>query len=137
MQLATCEAQRFNHEFIGTEHLLLGLIRGGAGVAATVLHEAGVDLRLVRISVERLIESGPDMVTMGRLPQTPAAKRVIEYAIEEAGHLGHDYVGTEHLLLALLREQGGIAAGVLTDLGLRIDDIRAKVIHVARRPPSE
>src|SRR5688572_32354676 len=84
MQLANQEAQRFNHEYIGTEHVLLGLIKEGSGVAANVLKNLDVDLRKIRLEVEKLVQSGPDMVTMGKLPQTPRAKKVIEYAIEEA-----------------------------------------------------
>ena len=112
MQLANQEAQRFNHEYIGTEHILLGLVKEGSGVGANVLKNLGVDLRKVRLEVEKLVKSGPEMVTMGKLPQTPRAKRVIEYAIEEARNLNHNYVGTEHLLLGLLRERDGVAAAV-------------------------
>ena len=103
MALANQEAQRFNHEYIGTEHILLGLVKEGSGVGANVLKNLDVDLRKVRLEVEKLVKSGPDMVTMGKLPQTPRAKKVIEYAIEEARNLNHNYVGTEHLLLGLLR----------------------------------
>src|SRR6185369_15631316 len=99
MQLANQEAQRFNHEYVGTEHILLGLVKEGSGVAARVLMRLGVDLRGVRLEVEAVVQSGPDMVTMGKLPRTPRAKRVIEYSIEEARNLDHNYVGTEHLLL--------------------------------------
>ncbi len=101
MALANQEAQRFNHEYIGTEHILLGLVKEGSGVGATVLKNLDIDLRKVRLEVEKLVKSGPDMVTMGKLPQTPRAKKVIEYAIEEARNLGHNYVGTEHLLLGI------------------------------------
>ena len=97
MQLANQEAQRFNHEYIGTEHILLGLVKEGSGVAANVLKNLDVDLRKIRIEVEKIVQSGPDMVTMGKLPQTPRAKKVIEYAMEEARNLNHNYVGTEHL----------------------------------------
>ena len=110
MQLANQEAQRFNHEYIGTEHILLGLVKEGSGVAANVLKNLDIDLRKIRLEVEKIVQSGPDMVTMGKLPQTPRAKKVIEYSIEEARNLNHNYVGTEHLLLGLLREQEGVAA---------------------------
>ena len=110
MQLANQEAQRFNHEYIGTEHVLLGLIKEGSGVAANVLKNLDVDLRKIRLEVEKLVQSGPEMVTMGKLPQTPRAKKVIEYSMEEARNLNHNYVGTEHILLGLLREQEGVAA---------------------------
>src|SRR5437870_13632574 len=128
MALANQEAQRFNHEYIGTEHILLGLVKEGSGVGANVLKNLDVDLRKVRLEVEKLVKSGPEMVTMGKLPQTPRAKRVIEYAIEEARNLNHNYVGTEHLLLGLLREQDGVAAQVLMNLGLKLEDVREEVL---------
>jgi ATP-dependent Clp protease ATP-binding subunit ClpC len=130
MALANQEAQRFNHEYIGTEHILLGLVKEGSGVGANVLKNLGVDLRRVRMEVEKLVKSGPDMVTMGKLPQTPRAKRVIEYAIEEARNLNHNYVGTEHLLLGLLREQDGVAAQVLMNLGLKLEEVREEVLNL-------
>jgi len=130
MALANQEAQRFNHEFIGTEHILLGLVKEGSGVGANVLKNLDVDLRKVRLEVEKLVKSGPDMVTMGKLPQTPRAKKVIEYAIEEARALNHNYVGTEHLLLGLLREQDGVAAQVLMNLGLKLEDVRDEVLNL-------
>ncbi|MFM9963393.1 MAG: ATP-dependent Clp protease ATP-binding subunit [Planctomycetaceae bacterium] len=130
MQLANQEAQRFNHEYIGTEHVLLGLVKEGSGVAANVLKRLDVDLRKIRLEVEKIVQSGPDMVTMGKLPQTPRAKKVIEYAMEEARNLNHNYVGTEHLLLGLLREQEGVAAQVLMNLGLKLEDVREEVLNL-------
>ncbi|MFK7961621.1 MAG: ATP-dependent Clp protease ATP-binding subunit [Phycisphaerales bacterium] len=130
MALANQEAQRFNHEYIGTEHILLGLVKEGSGVGANVLKNLDIDLRKVRLEVEKLVKSGPDMVTMGKLPQTPRAKKVIEYAIEEARSLNHNYVGTEHLLLGLLREQDGVAAQVLMNLGLKLDEVREEVLNL-------
>jgi ATP-dependent Clp protease ATP-binding subunit ClpC len=130
MQLANQEAQRFNHEYIGTEHILLGLVKEGSGVAANVLKNLDVDLRKIRLEVEKLVQSGPDMVTMGKLPQTPRAKKVIEYAVEEARNLNHNYVGTEHLLLGLLREEEGVAAQVLRNLGLKLEDVREEVLNL-------
>ena len=130
MALANQEAQRFNHEYIGTEHILLGLVKEGGGVGANVLKNLDVDLRKARLEVEKLVKSGPDMVTMGKLPQTPRAKKVIEYAIEEARSLNHNYVGTEHLLLGLLREQDGIAAQVLMSLNLKLEDVREEVLNL-------
>lgn len=130
MQLANQEAQRFNHEYIGTEHILLGLVKEGSGVAANVLKNLDVDLRKIRLEVEKIVQAGPDMVTMGKLPQTPRAKKVIEYAIEEARNLNHNYVGTEHLLLGLLREQEGVAAQVLMNLGLKLEDVREEVLNL-------
>ncbi len=137
MALANQEAQRLNHEYIGTEHILLGLVKEGSGVGATVLKQLDVDLRKVRLEVEKLVKSGPDMVTMGRLPQTPRAKKVIEYAIEEARNLGHNYVGTEHLLLGLLREQDGVAAQVLMNLGLKLEEVRQEVLNLLGASGSE
>ena len=130
MQLANQEAQRFNHEYIGTEHILLGLVKEGSGVAANVLKNLDVDLRKIRIEVEKIVQTGPDMVTMGKLPQTPRAKKVIEYAMDEARNLNHNYVGTEHLLLGLLREQEGVAAQVLMNLGMKLDDVRDEVLNL-------
>jgi len=130
MALANQEAQRFNHEYIGTEHILLGLVKEGSGVGANVLKNLDVDLRKVRLEVEKLVKSGPDMVTMGKLPQTPRAKKVIEYAIEEARSLNHNYIGTEHLLLGLLREHEGVAAQVLMNLGLKLEEVRDEVLNL-------
>lgn len=130
MQLANQEAQRFNHEYIGTEHILLGLIKEGSEVAANVLKNLDVDLRKIRLEVEKLVQSGPEMVTMGKLPQTPRAKKVIEYSMEEARNLNHNYVGTEHILLGLLREQEGVAAQVLMNLGLKLEEVREEVLNL-------
>jgi ATP-dependent Clp protease ATP-binding subunit ClpC len=130
MALANQEAQRFNHEYIGTEHVLLGLVKEGTGVGPNVLKNLGVDLHKVRMEVEKLVKPGPDMVTMGKLPQTPRAKKVLEYAIEEARNLSHNYVGTEHLLLGLLREHDGVAAQVLMNLGLKLEEVRDEVLHL-------
>ena len=130
MALANQEAQRLNHEYIGTEHILLGLVKEGSGVGANVLRNLDVDLRKVRLEVEKLVRAGPEMVTMGKLPQTPRAKKVIEYAIEEARNLNHNYVGTEHLLLGLLREHDGVAAQVLMNLGLKLEEVREEVLNL-------
>jgi len=130
MQLANQEAQRFSHEYIGTEHILLGLVKEGSGVAANVLKNLDVDLRKIRLEVEKLVQSGPEMVTMGKLPQTPRAKKVIEYSMEEARNLNHNYVGTEHILLGLLREQEGVAAQVLMNLGLKLEEVREEVLNL-------
>ncbi len=130
MALANQEAQRFNHEYIGTEHILLGLVKEGSGVGANVLKALEIDLRKGRLEVETLVKSGPEMVTMGKLPQTPRAKKVLEYAIEEARHLNHNYVGTEHLLLGLLREQDGVAAQVLMNLGVKLEEGREEVLNL-------
>src|SRR5438309_1535051 len=132
MQLANQEAQRFNHEYIGTEHILLGLVKEGSGVAANVLKNLDIDLRKIRLEVEKIVQHGPggEQVVMGRLPHTPRAKKVIEYSVEEARNLNHNYVGTEHLLLGLLREQEGVAAQVLMNLGLKLEDVREEVLNL-------
>jgi ATP-dependent Clp protease ATP-binding subunit ClpC len=130
MQLANQEAQRFNHEYIGTEHMLLGLVKEGTGVAANVLKNLDVDLRKIRLEVEKLVQTGPEMVTMGKLPQTPRAKKVVEYSMEEARNLNHNFVGTEHILLGLLREQEGVAAQVLMNLGLKLEEVREEVLNL-------
>ena len=130
MALANQEAQRFNHEYIGTEHILLGLVKESSGVGANVLKNLDVDIKKLRLEIEKLIPSGPDMVTMGKLPQTPRAKKVIEFAIEEARALNHNYVGTEHILFGLLRETEGIAAQVLMNLGLKLEDVRQEVLNL-------
>src|SRR5207248_1029733 len=127
MQLANQEAQRFNHEYIGTEHILLGLVKEGSGVAAYVLKNLDIDLRKFRLEVEKIVQSGPDMVTMDKLPQTPGAKKVIEYAIEEAQALRHHDVDTEHLLLGLMRHGEGVAYQVLRQLGVDLESLRNEV----------
>ncbi|MCK6472744.1 MAG: ATP-dependent Clp protease ATP-binding subunit [Planctomycetes bacterium] len=129
MSFARQEAERFNHDYIGTEHILLGLVKEGSGVAANVLENLDVDLEKVRLEVEKLVKPAPDVVTMGQLPFTPRAKKVLEFAIDEARALDHNYVGTEHLLLGLLREQEGLAAQVLMNLSLKLDDVRNEVME--------
>lgn len=129
MRLANQEAQRFDHEYIGTEHILLGLVKDGTGVAANVLKSFDLDLRKIRVEVEKIVQPGPDMVTMGNLPLTPRTRKVIAYAIAEARGLGHDHAGTEHLLLGLLREEEGVGAVILMNLGLRLDEVRQAVIR--------
>ncbi|MCL4467135.1 MAG: ATP-dependent Clp protease ATP-binding subunit [Chloroflexi bacterium] len=129
LTLAQEEAQRFNHNYIGTEHLLLGLVREGDGVAAKVLGNMGVELNKVRSAVEFIIGRGDRMV-VGEIGLTPRAKKVIELAVDEARRLNHHYIGTEHLLLGLVREGEGIAAGVLESLGVSLEKVRAQTIHV-------
>lgn len=130
MQLANQEAQRLNHNYIGTEHILLGLVKEGGGFASTVLKNLGVDLNRIRLEVDKLVQSGPEMVIMGNLPQTPQVKRVINYSMEEALKLEQDYVGTEHILLGLLREPEGLAAKALSYMGLSLDIIREEINHL-------
>jgi ATP-dependent Clp protease ATP-binding subunit ClpA len=127
MGLARQEAQRFNHDYIGVEHVLLGLVDEGCGVAADVLKNLDVDPKRVRREVEKHMTPGTTMVTMGLLPFTPRARKMLELALEEASGLGHNYIGTEHLLLGLVREEKGIAAQVLRTLNLRLEDVREEI----------
>jgi ATP-dependent Clp protease ATP-binding subunit ClpA len=127
LALANEEAGRFQHEYIGTEHILLGLVKEGTGVGANVLKHLNVDLRQIRLEVEKLIRKGPAEDATARLPHTPRAKKVIEYAIEEARMLRHNYVGTEHLLLGLVREEDSVAGQVLMNLGLNLESVRREV----------
>src|SRR5436853_1475817 len=132
LSLAQEEAQRFQHNYIGTEHLLLGLVREGEGVAAKVLNSLGVDLQKVRSSVEFNIGRG-DRIVLGEIGLTPRAKKVIELAVDEARRLNHHYIGTEHLLLGLVREGQGIAAGVLESLGVNLEKVRTQTIQILSR----
>ncbi|MCS7207490.1 MAG: ATP-dependent Clp protease ATP-binding subunit [Dehalococcoidia bacterium] len=130
LSLAQEEAVRFNHNYIGTEHLLLGLVRETEGVAARVLANLGVDLNKVRSAVEFIIGRGERPVSQESIGLTPRAKKVIELAVDEARRLGHHYIGTEHLLIGLLREGEGVAAGVLESLGVSLDRVRAETQRI-------
>ena len=129
LSLAQEEAQRFNHNYIGTEHILLGLVRETEGVAARVLSSLGVDLNKVRSAVEFIIGRG-DKPAQGEIGLTPRAKKVVELAVDEARRMNHTYIGTEHLLIGLLREGEGVAAGVLESLGVTLDKIRAETHRI-------
>lgn len=128
IQLARKEAERFNHPYIGTEHLLLSLIALGQGVAVAVLEKMGVDLNTLRMEVEKSVGQGPETQTVGALPMTPRAKKVLALAKAEAQALNHGYIGTEHILLGLLREEEGVAARVLRNLNVDIDRVRIEVL---------
>ncbi len=128
--LAKEEAKRFNHDYIGTEHLLLGLVREGEGVAAAVLQKLGLDLESIRIEVEKLVKAGPQTQVMGDIPFTPRSKKVLELSAEEARALGHNYIGTEHLLLGLIREGEGVAFRVFLNLGVDIDKVRNEIMEL-------
>lgn len=132
MQLANQAAQKLNHEYIGTEHILLGLCQERVNVAARILEFCGVQLYQVEAEIDKIVQKGPDTLTLGKLPQTARAKKVIEFSIEEARNLGHNYVGTEHLLLGLLREGEGIAAQVLVNLGVPLDKARSHLQTVQK-----
>ena len=128
LALARKEADRFNHNFVGTEHLLLGLIKLGQGVAVNVLQKMGLDLETVRLEVEKQVGTGPDQKQVGNIPYTPRVKKVLNLASKEAKQLQHTYVGTEHILLGLLREGDGVAARVLKNLDVDIEDARKEIL---------
>ncbi len=127
--LARKEADRFNHNYIGTEHILLGLVKLGQGVAVDVLREMGIDFETLWLEIERAVGSGPETKVLGEVPLTVKARRVIELALEEARRLQHSYIGTEHLLLGLIREGEGVASRVLANLGVDLDDTRKRVLE--------
>ncbi|MBI3011992.1 MAG: ATP-dependent Clp protease ATP-binding subunit [Elusimicrobia bacterium] len=133
--IAQEEAKRLNHDYVGTEHILLGLIALGEGVAAQVLSNLGVDLRRVRSEIEKIVGTGDNVMLLGEIPFTPRAKKVLELAVEEAQSMAHNYVGTEHLLLGLIREEEGVAARVLENLGCRLDVVREEVISLLGETP--
>lgn len=138
--IARKEADRFNHNYIGTEHLLLGLIKLGQGVAVNVLRKMGLDFETIRLEVEKAVGSGPETKMIGEIPLTSRAKKVIELAVEEARNLNHSYIGTEHLLLGLLREGEGVAARILKNLDIDIEQARAEILNELESgftPPSE
>jgi ATP-dependent Clp protease ATP-binding subunit ClpC len=128
LALARKEADRFNHNFVGTEHLLLGLIKLGQGVAVNVLQKLGLDLETVRMEVEKQVGTGPDQKMIGNIPYTPRVKKVLALANKEAKQLNHTYVGTEHILLGLLREGDGVAARVLKNLDVDVEQTRQEIL---------
>ena len=128
--LAKEEARRFNHDYIGTEHILLGLVREGEGVAAAVLQKMGVSLENIRLEIEKLVQPGPTTQIIGDIPFTPRAKKALELAAEEARSLGHNYIGTEHLLLGLIKENEGVASQVLLNLGLDLNTVRNEIMEL-------
>jgi ATP-dependent Clp protease ATP-binding subunit ClpA len=129
LALARKEADRFNHNFVGTEHLLLGLIRLGQGVAVNVLNKMGLDLEFVRLEVEKQIGTGPDEKMLGNIPYTPRVKKVLSFAAKEASALNHTYVGTEHILLGILREGDGVAGRVLMNLYVDVEATRQHILQ--------
>ncbi len=128
--LADKEAKRFNHEYVGVDHILLALAKEGSGPAAGVLSDLGIDFKGLRREAEKIIPPGPEKVTFGTLPLTPAAKRVVDFSIEEAQTFSHSYVGTEHLLLAILREEKGAACQVFKSLKLSPENIKVAVLKL-------
>lgn len=137
MALADKEAKRLNHQYVGSEHILLGVVGEGTGVGGQMLKRLNIELADARREVARFVKPGPEMVTMGRLPMTPRATQVVTYAAEEASTLKHRYVGTEHLLLGLVREKDGVAAHVLRALGLDLDRLRAELLAMLGAPVAE
>lgn len=135
MSFSRQAALRLNHEYIAPEHMLLGIVEEGTGVAANVLKNMGVDLAAVRAEVERIVEPGKSQVTMGQLPFTPGGKRVLERSLEEASQFGHNYIGTEHVLLGLLRDTDGLAGRALRQLGVSLDTVRAEVLEFLGEGP--
>ncbi|MFH1228229.1 MAG: ATP-dependent Clp protease ATP-binding subunit [Planctomycetota bacterium] len=130
ISLSRIEAQRLGHESIGSEHLLLGLLREGSGVAARAMLNLGLDIKKVMDEVERIIKAEPHPAAAGQLPFTPGARKALEFAHEEATHLKHDYIGTEHLLLGLLREEDGVAARIFKNLGVKLDALREEIAAI-------
>lgn len=136
LTLASQEAQRLGHDHIGTEHLLLGIVKEGSGSASVVLQQFNVSLPMVREKVESIAHGPSSGPASSKLRQTERYSRVLSYAIDEANALSHNYVGTEHLLLGLLREPEGTAARVLAALNLRVDDVRNAVLNLLGRSPT-
>ena len=134
--LAREEASRLQHDSIGTEHLLLGLLREGEGIAATVLNNLGLDLDVIRHAVESMVAQTGGTLTIGEIPFTSNAKRVLELAVDEARQLNHTYIGTEHLLLGLIREGEGVAAKVLTDMGVDRKKVRDETLKLLGGAPT-
>ena len=128
LALARKEADRFHHNYVGTEHILLGLINLGQGVAVNVLQKMGLDLQTVRSAVEKQVGTGPESKPSGNIPYTPRVKKVLALAGKEAKALNHSYVGTEHILLGLLREGEGVAARVLKSLEVDIERCRNEIL---------
>lgn len=130
MALANREALRLNHEYIGTEHILLGLLKEGGGAGVRALHAAGVDQRKLVEAIEKLVKRGDTPVEEDRLPQTPRAKKSIEYAIEEACNLHQNFVGTEHMMLGLLRDYEGVAGQVIGNFNVTPESLRPIVVRL-------
>ncbi len=129
MELARREAERFNHNFVGTEHVLLGIIRAGEGTASRILQQMGLDLPTIRMEVEKLAGTGPDQKFIGNIPYTPRTKKVLLFAWKEAQALGHPHVGTEHILLGLLLEGDGLAARVLKNQDVDLETTRRLIVE--------
>ncbi|MEK6545030.1 MAG: ATP-dependent Clp protease ATP-binding subunit, partial [Nitrospinota bacterium] len=135
--LAREEAEKYQHEYLGTEHILLGIIKDGGGIAILVLQRLGVDIKQLKPEIERNLPHGLNTLVIGDIPFTSRAKKVLEYAVEEAGFMGHSYIGTEHLLIGLIREKNGVAYRILSSFGLQYSDIKEQTISLLREPVSQ
>ena len=135
--LAREEAERYQHEYLGTEHILLGVIKDGGGIAVLVLQRLGVDIRQLKPEIERNLPLSSNTLVIGDIPFTSRAKKVLEYAVEEARAMGHSYIGTEHLLIGLIKEKDGVAYRILSSFGLQYSDIKEQTINLLREPASE
>ena len=129
IELAKEEAKKFNHEYIGTEHLLLGLVKNDMGAAANILQNLDIELRKVRFEVENIVQTGSDLNSIGLLPFKPIVTKVLKLSMDEADSLGHKYVGTEHLLLGLIRVQEDVTDQIFLNLGLTLEDVRKEIIN--------
>lgn len=129
MELAEVESRRLHHEYVGTEHILIGLLNEGSG-ASKVLQNLGIDIDEIREEIKNSVAVGPGPLREGTLPQTPRCKMVLEFATEESRSLGQNVVGTEHLLLGMLREEEGVAAQVLENFGVKLEILRTKILHL-------
>ena len=128
--IAHQEARRYNHEYIGTEHIAIGMIREGGGIALMALRNLGVEPAKIETEIRNQLKFGPDMITMGKLPQTPRLKKVVEYAVEAAKEMGHQYVGTEHILIGLLGERDGTGGAALLAAGLTVEKVKVEVARL-------
>ena len=132
--LAREEAEHYRHEYLGTEHILLGVLKDGGGIAIAVLQKLGVDPKQLRLELERNLPKSLSGPVEGDIPFTPKAKKVLEYAVEEARLMGHNYIGTEHLLLGIVREKDGLAAKILASFGVKLQQTREQTINLLREP---
>ncbi len=137
MQLANQEAQRFGHEYLGTEHIVIGLAKEGSGVASNVLKNLEIDLAKIRSEVEKIVVAGPETRPMGKLPISPRAKNVLQHAMHEASNLNHNYVGTEHILLGLLQERDCVAVQIMLNLGCSSETVRDEVLRLIGSPKAD
>ena len=135
--LAREEAERYHHEYLGTEHILLGILKDGGGIAIAVLQKVGQDIKQIRMEVERNLPKSLTSSVEGDIPFTPKAKKVLEFAVEEARLMGHNYIGTEHLLLGLIREKDGLAAKILSNLGIKLQQTREQTLNLLREPTAK